>query len=182
MVNNRTKDATLWLNKGGSSTSNMFTISDVPELVGSVRSVSAATDDNGIPALDIGIQRGGAAAQVVTLKTKDLATNVLLPSCDQILWNYLPSWYFDASLAAEAMGEILKKDMFNYPARYEFDTGPSLNKKFAVYKHTLAQQHEEGFLGRYTLRAYKPPKTVDGVDVYKLVVDSCTVCNSSYSQ
>ena len=158
-----------------SSPSNQFTISDIPELVGSVRSVSVATDGLGGPSLDIGIQRGGAAAQVVTMKTKDLATNVLIPSSDQILWNYLPSWYFDANLAAEAIGEILKNDMFNYSTRYEFDTVPLQTKKFAVYSHTLAQQHQEGFLGRYTLRAYKPPKTVDGIDVYKLVVDSCTV-------
>ena len=59
-----------------------------PEFLGYIRSVAAAGEAD--PSLDIVIQ-SSKGTEVVTLRTKDLATNAMFPKNDCLLWNYLPS-------------------------------------------------------------------------------------------
>ena len=148
------------------------TAKEIPEFVGYIRSVAAAGDED--PSLDIGIQSPDGS-KAVTLRTRDLATNAMVPMSDTMLWNYLPSWYFDAELATESIDSILKNDLQNYSVSFDFDQLTPIDEKFKPYSQTLDNQFNRGYLGRYTCRMFESPKTKDGIDVYKLVVDSCTV-------
>ena len=145
---------------------------ETPEFLGYIRLVVAAGEPE--PSLDIVIQ-SLKGSQVVTLRTKDLATNAMFPKNDCQLWNYLPSWFFDDKLAEEAINHILKNDMYVYSPRFQADSETSITETFKVNSATLESQFQKGFLGRYTCRMFESPKTKDGIDVYKLVVDSCTV-------
>jgi hypothetical protein len=149
---------------------------DKPEFLGYIRSVAAAGEAD--PSLDIVIQ-SSKATEVVTLRTKDLATNAMFPKNDSLLWNYLPSWFFDEKLAEEAINHILKNDMFVYSTRFQADSETDIVEEFRYNSATLEIQFKKGFLGRYTCRMFESPKTKDGIDVYKLVVDSCTVSKTA---
>ena len=145
---------------------------EIPEFVGYICSVAAAGGED--PSLDIGIQ-GPDGSTAVTLRTRDLATNAMIPMSDTLLWNYLPSWFYDAKLASESIDSILKNDLQNYSVSFDFDQRTPIDQKYKPYAQTLDNQFKRGYLGRYTCRMFESPKTKDGIDVYKLVVDSCTV-------
>ena len=105
-----------------------------PEFLGYIRSVAAVGEAD--PSLDIVIQ-SSKGTEVVTLRTKDLATNAMFPKNGCLLWNYLPSWFFDEKLAEEAVNHILKNDMFVYSPRFQADSETQIMEEFRYNSATL---------------------------------------------
>ena len=82
---------------------------------------------------------------------------------------------FYAKLASESIDSILKNDLQNYSVSFDFDQRTPMDQKYKPYAQILDNQFNRGYLGWFTCRMFESPKTKDGTDVYKLVVDSCTV-------
>ena len=76
----------------------------------------------------------------------------MFPKSDCMIWNYLPNCFFDEKLAEQAIAGILKKDLFDYSSKFDFDRETPITSSFKPYADILENQHKKRLLGRYPCR------------------------------
>ena len=146
------------------------------EFCGIVKTCLAGTEDDE-ECLTFSVDKDGAT-KVYSFTAPFLNTRCMFPPEDNTLWNYVPAWFFNNQYAVDTVQEILEKvetrefSELKTPA----EAVSTLNgRPVAAFRSVLKKLFDQGSFGRYTARMFTSPKASNGMDVYKLVVESCKV-------
>ena len=106
----------------------------------------------------------------------------MYPTADHPLWSYIPSWYYDCRLAANAinnvvasLAELPAKVLEKAPKKEDLLKTLTEMRGRRPYSYRLILYANEGRFGWFTCHEYTSPVTRTGMQVYKKALESCKV-------